>query len=151
MFGNSREILEEKHRELEELMGLNNVENAEAVKKVKEEINTRLYNDELHWHQRSKSIWLQAGDKNTKFFHQRASQRRRKNHIGGVHDNDRVWWQSDEGIAIVAERYFQELFTTTNPSNMDSVLNAVDRMVTPDMNHMLLQPYTPEEVRSALF
>lgn len=68
MFGNSREILEEKHRELEELMGLNNVENAEAVKKVKEEINTRLYNDELHWHQRSKSIWLQAGDKNTKFF-----------------------------------------------------------------------------------
>ena len=61
-----------------------------------------------------------------------------------------LWWRSDEGIAIVAERYFQDLFTTTNP-NMDSVLNAVDRVVTLDMNHMLLQPYTPEEVRSALF
>ena len=51
----------------------------------------------------------------------------------------------------MADRYFQDLFTTTNPSNMDKVLNVVDRVVTPDMNHMLLQPYTPEEVRSALF
>ena len=90
MFGNSREILEEKHRELEELMGLNNVENAEAIKKVKEEINTKLYNDELHWRQWSRSIWLQAGDKKSKFFHQKASQWQRKNHIGGVHDNDGV-------------------------------------------------------------
>lgn len=95
--------------------GLNNVENAKAIKKVKEEINTRLYNDELCWRQRSRSIWLQAGDKNTKFFHQRASQQRRKNHIGGVHDEDRVWKQSDEGIATMAESYFQDLFSTRNP------------------------------------
>ena len=151
VFRNLRAILDEKHRELEELIRLNNVKNAEAIKNVKEEINTRLYNDELHWCQWSKSICLQARDQNTKFFHQSASQRWRKNHIGGVHDEDGVWKQSDEGIATMADRYFQDLFTTTNPSNMDKVLNVVDRVVTPDMNHMLLQPYTPEEVRRALF
>ena len=48
MFRNLRAILDEKHRELEELIRLNNVKNAEAIKNVKEEINTRLYNDELH-------------------------------------------------------------------------------------------------------
>ena len=127
-------------------MGLNNMENVEAIKRVKEEINTQLYNDELHWRQRSRSIWLKVRDKNTKFFHQRASQRRRKNHISGVLDNDWVWWEFDVGIATVAEKYFQDLFTTTNPSNMDNVLNAVDRVVTPNMNHMLLQPYTLDEV-----
>ena len=74
MFRDLREILDEKHRELEELMWLNNVENVETIKRVKEEINTQLYNDELHWRQRSRSIWLKARDKNTKFFHQRASQ-----------------------------------------------------------------------------
>ena len=46
----------------------------------------------------------------------------------------------------MAKKYFQDLFTTANPSNMDSVLNAVDRVITPDMNHMLLQPYTLNEV-----
>ena len=66
-------------------------------------------------------------------------------------DNGGVWWESDVGITTAAEKYFQDLFTTTNPSNMDNVLNVVDRVVTPDMNHMLLQPYTPDEVRCALF
>ena len=51
----------------------------------------------------------------------------------------------------MAERYFLDLFTTTNPSNMDTVLNLVDKVVTADMNHMLLQSYTFEEVRCALF
>ena len=145
-FGNSKAFLEEKHRVLEELMGLNNVENVEAIKRVKEEINTRLYNDELHWHQRSRSIWLTTGDKNTKFFHQRASQWRRKNHIGGVFDNNGEWWESNIGIATVAEKYFQDLFTTTNPSNMDNVLNAVDRVVTPDKNHMLQTRLYPKTI-----
>ena len=66
-------------------------------------------------------------------------------------DNDGVWWESDVGITTAAEKYFQDLFTTTNPSNMDNVLNVADRVVTPDMNHMLLQPYTLDEVRSTLF
>ena len=34
---------------------------------------------------------------------------------------------------------------------MDLVLDKVDRVVTPDMNHSLLQPYRPEEVQQALF
>lgn len=55
--------------------------------------------------------------------------------------------QSDEEIATVAERYFQDLFTTTNPSNMERFL----MQFTPELNHMLLQPYTTEEVRRAFF
>ena len=31
------------------------------------------------------------------------------------------------------------------------MLDSVDRVVTPDMNHTLFQPYTPEEVKRALF
>ena len=34
---------------------------------------------------------------------------------------------------------------------MDLVLESVDQVVTPDMNHTLFQPYTPNEVRRALF
>ena len=30
-------------------------------------------------------------------------------------------------------------------------MDSVDKVVHPDMNHALLQPYTPEEVRKALF
>ena len=34
---------------------------------------------------------------------------------------------------------------------MDPVLDLVDRVVTLDMNNTLLQPYTPDEVKQALF
>ena len=61
------------------------------------------------------------------------------------------WCISDVEKEGVAERYFQRLFTTTNPTQMDLVLDKVDRVVTPDMNHSLLQPYRLEEVQQALF
>ena len=101
-------------------------------------INTLLYQEEIAWRQRFQSIWLPAGDKNSKFFHQRASQHHRKNNIDGFMDEGGRWCTSDAEKEGVAKRYFQRLFTTTNPTQMDIVLDKVDRVVTPDMNHTLL-------------
>ena len=122
----------------------------EEIRRVKDEINTILYHDELHWRQRSRSVWLKAGDKNTKFFHQRASDRCRKNNILGIFDGGGVWQESKEGIARAAENYFHELFKSANPSDMNNVLNSMERVVTPKMNQSLLQNYTVEEVQRAL-
>lgn len=46
---------------------------------------------------------------------------------------------------------FKNLSKSANPTNLESVLNLVDRVVTPNMNPTLLQPYTPDEVKRALF
>ena len=51
----------------------------------------------------------------------------------------------------MAEDYFQELFTTSNPTTIEPVVENVDRVVTPLMNQQLLQPYTAKEVKQALF
>ena len=150
-FGYSTNLIREKHQLLQELTRSNGTENWHEIRRVKEEINSMLDNEELHWRQRSRSIWLKAGDKNTKFFHQRASQRRRKNNIVGVFDGGGQWHETEEGIARVAEDYFQELFTTSNPTIIELVVENVDRVVTPLMNQQLLQPYTAEEVKKALF
>ena len=149
--GNSKQRLKEKTKELEGLTALNNAANNEVIKKVKADINSLLFQDELFWRQRSRAIWLPAEDRNTKFFHQRASQRRRKNHIAGFLDNNGLWSTSEEATAREVENYFMDLFTSSNPRNMGPVLDVVDRVVTPEMNSTLLQPYTEEEVRQALF
>lgn len=95
------------------------------------------------------TYWLPAGNKNTKYFHQWASQRRQKNHIACVFNGDRVWCDNEDGISQIAEHYFQNLFTSIEPSNMSNVLDLMGRLVTPDMNHQLLLAYTPEEVKKA--
>ena len=61
------------------------------------------------------------------------------------------WCTLDAEKKGVDERYVQRLFTTTNPTQMDIVLDKVDRVVTPDMNHTLQQPYCLEEIQQALF
>ena len=130
---------------------MNNVDNLEWIQKVKDEINALLLQEELFWRQRSRSIWLPTRDKNTKYFHQRASQRRRKNHISGFLDDQGRWCNTEDEVASVAEKYFKNLFTSTTPTNLNLVLDSVNRVVTPDMNQTLLQPYTRDEVKRALF
>ncbi|KAL5576089.1 hypothetical protein UlMin_017788 [Ulmus minor] len=49
------------------------------------------YKEERYWRQRSKDTWLKCGDRNTKFFHQKASARKSKNSITGLIDNNEKW------------------------------------------------------------
>ncbi|KAL9658997.1 hypothetical protein QQ045_028256 [Rhodiola kirilowii] len=53
----------------------------EREKNISEELDLWLAREETLWMQRSIVMWMSLGDKNTKFFHARASQRRKKNWI----------------------------------------------------------------------
>ena len=66
-------------------------------------------------------------------------------------DTEERWCTSDEQIAQVAESYFQEFFSTAHPQNIESVLQSIQRKVTPHMNESLTHPYTADEVKLALF
>ncbi|KAK9989376.1 hypothetical protein SO802_029615 [Lithocarpus litseifolius] len=150
-FGNTRDRLNAKQGELEELRAAGFGENLDRINEVRREINDLLHHEEVFWRQRSRSIWLPAGDKNTKYFHQRASQRRRKNTIEGLHDSNGVWCTNTGEIATIAEAYYKELFTASADLNMEGVLASMERVVTEEMARNLTQSYTEEEIRVALF
>ena len=125
--------------------------NLKRIKILRREVNKLIHHEEVFWRQRSRSLWLSAGDKNTSFFHQRASQRKKKNTIEGLHDENGVW-QTDEGrVSTIAERYYADLFKAQSHTNMDRVLEDVDKVVTDEMVGSLNQPYSEEDERRALF
>ena len=124
--------------------------NCEEVDRLKKELNVLYDKEEKMWQQRSQKQWLKIGDQNTRFFHGFATQRKRYNFIKGLGDEQRVM-QEDEGavLALLVE-YYTKLFTSSNPQDLDHILDGVQFVVTDEMREELGKPYTSEEVGEAI-
>ena len=105
---------------------------------IRKEINELLDSEEIMWHQRSKVQWLGLGDRNTKYFHTRASDRRRRNTINCIMDENRNWHDSINGIAEVAVSHFKNLYSTSYPTRISEVLDTIPTKVIKDMNQRLI-------------
>ena len=85
-----------------------------------------------------------------KLFHSKASQRRKKNTISGIWDENRTWSDTNESIAAIAIAYFGSLFTTSNPCRISEVTDSIPTRVTDEINQGLIVAFTKEEMVTAL-
>ncbi len=145
-------LIEDKKKRLYQMECLpNGSYDSEAVNRLRREVNILQEKEEIMWRQRSRISWLQEGDRNTKYFHACASQRKRTNNIARLRDSDGQW-QTDQGvIGTMAVDYFQNLFTTSSPHAISEVTSQVDPVVSEEMNEILLTSFTEDEIRQALF
>ncbi|CAB4313390.1 unnamed protein product [Prunus armeniaca] len=74
------------------------------------EMDVLLEREEMLWRQRSRVSWMKYGDKNTRFFHEHAKVRGRRNLITTIVDYQGIWRTSTESIGNVFCDYFQGLF-----------------------------------------
>lgn len=54
--------------------------------------------------------------------------------------------KGDENVAGLLQKFYQTLFTSTNPSDMDEVTQHLTRVVTEEMNSDLIGDFTRAEV-----
>ncbi|XP_022564339.1 uncharacterized protein LOC111208947 [Brassica napus] len=135
---------------LEEVQSDNN-RTQEEILEVSRKLQEAYKDEEEYWHQKSRNTWYSCGDLNTKFYHALTKQRRVRNRIVGLHDETGNWITEENGVEKVAVDYFEDLFTTTSPSDFNSFPEEIIPSITPQMNNGLLRPATEEEVRQALF
>ena len=111
---------------------LDRLNEAELTKDLKAEflglskkMDDLLQKQEIFWAQRSRINWLKHGDRNTKFFHAKATQRRRRNYIKGIRNIHGQWVEDLEEVVGVASAYFDNLFHAGVEDQMEECLNAV--------------------------
>ena len=121
----------------------------EAVR-LKTELNRLCEKEEQMWHQRSRLQWIKCGDRNTQFFHGTATQRKQTNFIKGLRDSEGRWQSEEDTYTKIFVDYYADLFTTSNPQNLENIVEGVQRVVTEEMNSKLTATYTMEEVVVAI-
>jgi hypothetical protein len=92
---------------------------------------------------------LVLGDKNTLFFHLRATQRRCRNKISRLRKQDGQFTKVDLELHAIVTNFYSNLFASEGMDNMEEVLSTVLVKVTPKMNRTLLDPYKEGEVKDA--
>ena len=118
---------------------------------VSKKMDDLLLKQEIYWAQRSRITWLKHGDRNTKFFHSKALQRRRRNHIKGVMNSQEQWMEEMEDVARVAVDYFDNLFYASSCIQMGECLSTVSAKVSPAMQDMLSRDFIANEIKVAIF
>lgn len=68
---------------------------------------------DLYWRQRAHVNWLQYGDRNTAYFHNACSARRRRNRIGNLEKEDGGWVMEEEEKKGFIANYFSTLFRSS--------------------------------------
>uniref|UniRef100_A0A803PQN1 Reverse transcriptase domain-containing protein n=1 Tax=Cannabis sativa TaxID=3483 RepID=A0A803PQN1_CANSA len=123
------------------------------ISNLQSHLDSLLYKQEILWKQRSKVHWLRAGDKNTKFFHQKASSRKKTNFIRKLTLDDGTIISTHSAIEAEICRFFSNLFQSqgTSTDAVNLLLSTITSRLTPQQFAFLDGPFTVEEVKSALF
>jgi hypothetical protein len=94
--------------------------------------------------------WLKNGDRNTKYFHQFASDRRKTSRICRLVKEDGEVVTNATGIHSLVTGYYRSLFTSHAGDRYEELLQHIPTKVTEQMNGDLLRYYSDEEIKYAL-
>jgi hypothetical protein len=143
--------IEKKRAQLEALQAANDDASILARTGLEKEMDELLYREEIIWMQRSRIAWLREGDRNTKYFHRRASWRKKKNRIRKLKRPNGSWTCDTAEMEGLATDFFQSLFTRDEAVNPNIITDLISPCITDDMNNNLCAPFSEKEISDALF
>jgi hypothetical protein len=123
---------------------------SQQIKEKEMELDNLLDGEEMWWKQRSRVDWLQYGDKNTKYFHLKANQRRKRNKITELKDNNGQVWRDYEDIEKILVEHFKNLFQKQQTQNIARTVEVVKDKLNQEMMHNLGDKFTEIEVYNAI-
>jgi hypothetical protein len=150
-FGSVPKLIEQKRKKLEELALLTDEGSIETRNNIAKEMDELLYREEIMWLQRSRIAWLREGDRNTKYFHRRASRRKKKNRICKLKRSNGTWTSDTNEMEEITRDCFQGLYTRDDNVDHRIISDLMQQCVDDEMNHKLCAPFSEKDISDALF
>jgi hypothetical protein len=121
-------------------------EDIDNIHQLEKTLDNFMKIEETWWAQRAKAHWLQHGDKNSKFFHYKASQGKRKNKNNFIINQQGNRATDNKEIQSAFMDYFTNIFSSSNPTNISESMTGVANRVTPQMHDLLNKDFSAAEV-----
>ncbi|KAM6582365.1 hypothetical protein CsatB_009367 [Cannabis sativa] len=116
-FGSIPKLVRETQKQLDDLLSVAApLVRMDEVKRREIKLNDLLSREECYWRLRSRADWLAMGDRNTKYFHNKATGRKKKNAIVEIMTEDGRKLTTEEDIVGEIEHYFGTIFSSTSPT-----------------------------------
>ena len=142
--------IQEKSRKLVNIQ----MENGDSARKeeamIKGEINDLLEQEEAKWKQRAKEDWLRHEDRNTKYFHACATQKRRRHLVEQITNEEGIMCCTPDSIEGAFVNYYSKLLTSARSHNVEVCMSAMEGKVTMEMNACLMAAFTTSKVKQEL-
>ncbi|KAL0405350.1 UNVERIFIED_CONTAM: hypothetical protein Slati_3848900 [Sesamum latifolium] len=87
----------------------------EEAMEIREELERLAAHEESFWKQHNKALWLKEEDRNTRFFHQKASHSFRSNLITKLKSSNGVWVDKEKEIQHCIISHFEDVFSSSHP------------------------------------
>ena len=120
------------------------MEMKEKEKDLLIQLDARERQEEIFWKKKSRVKWIQEGEKNTKFFHNRLSLK-----IHKIKKADGTQVETRGEVEEELTSYFKGIITKENSDkdqNIDCIIALIPRKVTREDNEMLNNPISMQEV-----
>ncbi|KAK2451297.1 hypothetical protein QL285_010365 [Trifolium repens] len=88
--------------------------NWKLERKLQNELREILKKEEMMWFQRSRAKWLIDGDQNTRYYHLKTINRRRKNNILMLKNSEGHWIEDVNEMHGMVSEFYHHLFSVDN-------------------------------------
>ncbi|XP_057432959.1 uncharacterized protein LOC130725784 [Lotus japonicus] len=150
-------IFHGKRRLMKRLEGINNrlsmrfdrgLDNLQ--KKLWQEYNTVLLQEELFWAQKSRCLWLKFGDINSKFFHTATLVRRKRNKIEALVDEDGNLLTDFDALQVFTVNFFHQSYMDDGGASLLSTSSSFPAVSEAKMA-LVHAAFPAAEVKDAIF
>ncbi|XP_060961202.1 uncharacterized protein LOC133031689 [Cannabis sativa] len=152
-FGSLPRLVRETQKQLDGLLSVTPpLVRMDEVKRLETKLNDLLSREECYWKLRSRADWLALSDRNTKYFHNKATGRKKKNAIVEMMTEDGRKLSLEEDIVSEIERYFGTVFSSASPSvqQVENGITHIEGRVSSEECEILVAPFTNDDVLCAV-
>lgn len=146
----SAQLISEAQAKLEMILSSDPPDDAEKYR-----LNTILENadkdEETFWKQRSRVLWLQCGDKNTKFFYAITRNRRSINRFTVLEDNNGLPHHREQDFSKIISDYFRDSFASQSQGDFSILEEVLSPCISLEDNNFLTALPSIEEIKQATF